>query len=76
MNAPTRKPTNLSLDATLLAQARALKVNLSRAAEEGVRRAVADARAAEWAVENAKALQSSNDYVEAHGLPLARYRQF
>lgn len=76
MNANARKPTNLSLDATLLSEARALKVNLSRAAEEGVRRAVADARAAAWAAENAEALESSNAYVEAQGLPLARYRRF
>ncbi|HBK37040.1 MAG: hypothetical protein COB32_13395 [Halomonas sp.] len=29
-----------------------------------------------WLKENAKALASSNAYVEANGLPLARHRQF
>ena len=76
MNAPARKPTNLSLDPALLNEARALKVNLSRAAEEGVRRAVAEARAEAWKAENAPALQSSNAHVEAHGLPLSRHRRF
>lgn len=76
MNTPTRKPTNLSLDPALLSEARALNVNLSRAAEEGVRVAVSQARSAAWRAENAAALDSSNAYVEANGLPLERYRQF
>ncbi|PVA05558.1 type II toxin-antitoxin system CcdA family antitoxin [Thalassorhabdomicrobium marinisediminis] len=76
MTKQPRKPTNLSLDAALLSEARALKVNLSRAAEEGVRHAVASAKAERWKAENASALESSNAYVEAHGVPLARFRQF
>lgn len=76
MNAQSRKPTNLSLDSRLLADARELKVNLSRAAEEGVRMAVAAAKTAQWQTENAAALRSSNLYVEKHGLPLDRFRQF
>jgi len=76
MNTQARKPTNLSLDRDLLAEARALKVNLSRAAEAGVRSAVAAARAEKWQADNAAALQSSNGYVEQHGLPLDRFRQF
>lgn len=76
MNSQPRKPTNLSMDAALLSEAKALKVNLSRAAEEGVRHAVAAAKAAQWKAENADALESSNAYVEKHGLPLDTFRQF
>ncbi|KIC40648.1 post-segregation antitoxin CcdA [Ruegeria sp. ANG-R] len=76
MNAQPRKPTNLSLDSALLAEARALNVNLSRAAEEGVRAAVTAAKAERWKLENAQALKSSNSYVEKHGLPLEGFRQF
>ncbi|AEI96397.1 MULTISPECIES: type II toxin-antitoxin system CcdA family antitoxin [Roseobacter] len=76
MNSHTRKPTNLSLDAALLAEAKALKVNLSRAAEDGVRSAVSAAKSEQWKVENAAAIRSSNAYVEKNGLPLDRYRQF
>lgn len=76
MNSHTRKPTNLSLDAALLAEAKALKVNLSRAAEDGVRSAVAAAKSEQWKAENAAAIRSSNAYVEKYGLPLDRYRQF
>ena len=46
MNAPARKPANLTLDAALLAEAKTLRINVSRAAEAGVRAAVADVRAA------------------------------
>ncbi len=76
MNTQPRKPTNLSLDAALLAEARTLNVNLSRAAEEGVRDAVRAAKAAQWMAENADALESSNAYVAEKGLPLDPYRQF
>ncbi len=76
MTAQSRKPTNLSLDSLLLAEAKELRVNLSRAAEEGVRSAVAAAKAEQWKAENAAALRSSNSYVEKHGLPLDRFRQF
>jgi antitoxin CcdA len=76
MNAHPRKPTNLSLDAALLTEAKALKVNLSRAAEEGVRNAVVVAKSEQWKAANAAALKSSNSYVENHGLPLDSFRQF
>ena len=76
MSAEARKPANLTLDAALIAEARALGVNLSRAAEEGLRDAVRAARAERWKRDNAEALASHNAYLEAHGLPLARFRMF
>lgn len=75
-HALARKPTNLSLPADLVAEARALGVNLSRACEEGLERSVSEARQAQWLAENRAALESSNAYVEAHGLPLASLRLF
>jgi antitoxin CcdA len=74
--AAPRKPTNLTLDSSLLTEARSLGVNLSQAAEAGLRRAVAEAKAQAWRRENAAALASSNAWAEAHGLPLETYRQF
>ncbi len=72
----TRRPANLSLDAALVDEARALGLNLSAAAEAGLRAAVSEARAARWLAENAEALASSNAWVEANGLPLSRHRPF
>lgn len=78
MQAPTtpRKPTNLTLDSALLSEARAFGVNLSQAAEAGLRRAVATAKADAWRRDNANALTSSNAWIEAQGLPLDAFRQF
>ena len=73
---PLRKPTNLTLDKTLLAEARALKITLSRAAEAGLRQEIANAKSDLWKAENSSALESSNQWVETHGLPLDRYRRF
>ena len=71
-----RKPTNVTLDEALLAEAKALRINISQAAEAGLTRAVAERRAAQWLEENRGALESSNAYVEQHGLPLAHHRNF
>lgn len=71
-----RKATNLSLDQALLAEARELGVNVSRAAEDGLRNAVRKARAEAWRRDNADAIASSNAWVEVYGLPLERFRQF
>ncbi len=76
MSSTARKATNISLDANLLTEARSLDINLSRAAEDGLRHAVAKARRDQWLAENSAAIESSNRYVEQHGLPLARYRMF
>ena len=71
-----RRPTNVSINERLLAEARALDVNISRAAESGLARAIAERRTELWLSENRAALESSNAYVEQNGLPLAKYRSF
>lgn len=68
--------TNVSLGEALLAEAKALRINISQAAEAGVAHAVAKRRAELWLEANLEALDSSNAYVEQQGLPLARYRGF
>jgi antitoxin CcdA len=71
-----RRATNVSISAELLAEARRLEINVSRAAEQGLARMVAERKAELWLAENKAALESSNAYVEQHGLPLARHRGF
>lgn len=75
-HASARRATNLSLPEDLVKDARALGVNLSQAAEQGVAAAVAKARGDAWVRENRPALEVWNDHVEKNGLPLARYRDF
>lgn len=71
-----KRATNVSIDETLLKEAKELQVNVSRAAEFGLMQAIAEKRAELWVEENREALVSSNEDVEKHGLPLAKYRQF
>ena len=71
-----RKPANLSIDSALLKEAKALGINISRSAEAGIAQSVKLHKRRNWLKENAAALASSNAYVEANGLPLAKYRQF
>lgn len=72
----TKKATNVTLAENLLAEAKELRINVSQAAESGVAMAVAQRRAEIWLKENWEAIQSSNDYVEKHGLPLEQFRMF
>jgi len=71
-----RRATNVTISKELLDEARELKVNISQAAEQGLAQANAEKRSALWLEENRLALDSSNQYVERHGLPLAEYRKF
>lgn len=73
---PARRSTSMTLDAALLDEARALGINISRAAEAGLATAVKQARREAWQRENAEAIQSYNDYIEKNGLPLAEFRMF
>ena len=76
MAQPARKAANLSLDEGLVSQARELKINISRAAEDGIAKAIKAERERLWRIENAEAIAASNAYVEKHGLPFQKYRQF
>lgn len=73
---PARKSVNLSIDADLLAEAKSLSVNISRAAEAGIAEAVRREKERRWREENREAIESWNRWVEENGLPLAEYRQF
>jgi antitoxin CcdA len=71
-----KRVANVSLNSDLLEQAKALGVNVSRACERGLAAQIAELREKRWLDENRAALASSNAYVEAHGLPLAKHRPY
>jgi antitoxin CcdA len=73
---PTKRATNVSLRADLIDEAKRLNINVSQACEAGLAAEVKKAREEKWIADNWQAIQSSNAYVEKHGLPLAGYRQF
>ena len=70
------RPTNVTLSASLVDEARALGVNISSAAGAGLERAVPKKRAERWIAENADAMASYNLLLEGRGLPLAKHRLF
>lgn len=73
---PFRRPTNVSLDARLVEEARELGINLSRASEEGLAREIKAERERRFLEENRAAFDAANEWVAKNGLPLAKYRLF
>ncbi|MDH4442787.1 MAG: type II toxin-antitoxin system CcdA family antitoxin [Rhizobium sp.] len=72
----SRKHDGIEIDERLLQEARDLELDLSRAATDGIARAIKAEKERRWKIENAEAIKASNDYVAKHGLPLAKYRTF
>lgn len=71
-----RRPTNVTLPVELVAEAKALNINVSQACESGLARSVTEARRAHWLEENKGAIEAYNDMIERDGLPLDEFRQF
>ncbi|WP_236033825.1 type II toxin-antitoxin system CcdA family antitoxin [Belnapia mucosa] len=71
-----RRATNVSLPEPLVAAARELDINLSRACEAGLEAAVRAERTRRWRDENQAAMESWAEVLERDGLPLARHRGF
>ena len=65
---PPRRAASITLPIALLADARGVDIDPSRAADEACRR--------RWRMENAAAIADWNAHVAAHGLPLAAFRGF
>ena len=63
-----KRPVNLSIDSELLQQARELKVNLSKALEDGLVAIVREERARRWQEENREAIEAHNRMIEKYGL--------
>ncbi len=72
----TRRATSLTLDAAMLDEAKALGLNVSRAAEAGLAAELKRAKTEAWKRENAEAIAATNRYIEENGLPLEAYRMF
>lgn len=62
-----RKPVTLTVREDVLQAARSLSLNTSQAAEAGIRDAVRHALMDKWLADNAAAISTYNDDVEARG---------
>jgi len=63
-----KRPANVTISATLLARAKALKINLSQALEARLEQLVREEEAKRWLEENRKAIEAYNARVEREGL--------
>ena len=71
-----RRPTNVSLRADLIQQAKDLGINVSQACETGLAAVVKNVREARWLADNLPALDAWNEWIREHGIPYAEYRHF
>jgi antitoxin CcdA len=74
--ARVRRATNVTLPVELVAEAKALQVNVSQACESGLAHSVAEARRARWLDENKQAIDAYNERIAREGLLLEQYRRF
>jgi antitoxin CcdA len=71
-----KRPTNLSVDAALLAEARALGVNISSVLEDSLRAKLREEQARRWLAENKEAIEALNRDIDKHGVWSERLRRF
>ena len=62
-----RKRTNLTVREDVLAEARALGLNTSRAAEAGIEAAIRDEKGRRWVEENREAIEAHNRRIAREG---------
>lgn len=63
-----KKPTNLSMNVDLLAQAKLLGINLSAICEAALRHEVKRRRDEQWAEQNREGIEALNDFVARNGV--------
>jgi antitoxin CcdA len=66
-----RRRVNLTIDEDIMAQAKALSLNTSQAAEAGIREAIRQAREQQWRDENRDAIKAHNSRIEKDGVMLS-----
>lgn len=73
---PGKKATNVTVNADLLREAKALNINLSQALEHRLMELVQEARRRQWQEENQQALDDYNRHIDRDGVWSDRLRQF
>ncbi|MDM8009729.1 MAG: type II toxin-antitoxin system CcdA family antitoxin [Parasphingorhabdus sp.] len=64
---PKRRPINLTIREDILREAKALKLNASKAAEAGIEAAIKQAREESWLAENREAISAHNQRIAESG---------
>lgn len=74
--AAPKKATNLSINSSLLSQARSLGINLSATLEQALEEEIRKTTRQKWLEDNKRALENCNTLAEEHGLFADKHRPF
>jgi antitoxin CcdA len=74
--APPSKPVKLSLDASVVAEAKALGLNISRIMGGALRSRIREQKARRWQAANARAIGLCNEELRKNGLWSDEHRLF
>jgi antitoxin CcdA len=72
----TKKATNITLSSDVLAEAKALGINISQSCDQFLRELVRNERERRWQQDNANFIAAYNQTVADEGLPLDTWRSF
>ena len=72
----SKKPVNLSVNAALLDEAKALGINLSRVVEQHLADLVRRQKETAWQAENRAGIDAYNKLVQKHGVFGEKWRKF
>jgi antitoxin CcdA len=71
-----KKATNLTLNMEVLAEAKKLGINVSKACDAFLESLVKEEKERLWKLENAKFIREYNQITDEEGLPLDKWRTF
>jgi antitoxin CcdA len=63
-----KRAANVSIDAEILAEAKALGINLSHTLEEGLRKRVREEKCRRFSDEHREAIEAHNKFIDEHGI--------
>jgi len=71
-----KRAANVSIDAEILAEAKAMGINLSQTLEDELRKQVKQEKIRRWSEDNKEAIESHNRFIEKHGIWSEKYRSW
>jgi len=71
-----KRATNVSIDAEVLADAKALGINLSQTLEDELRKRTREEKIRCFQEEHREAIESYNRFIEEHGIWSEKYRKW
>ena len=71
-----KRAVNVTIDETVLAEAKQLGLNLSRVLEDELKKRVSEERTRRFQEEHREAFDAHNRFIEKHGIWSAKYRSW